>query len=804
MQVIPGSAFREKTCGMAEISAASIKGKKLICSHCGLPALPSICDGNDFFCCQGCKNASTMLKNETCSVAGESILAEEDLSWTDLPGAMAPFEEGKIGTAVLLRFTLPAIHCAACIQVLEKLYLRNPGIVNSEVRFLSKEILLAFEPGIVRPSALIRLLDHLGYPPDLSIGKSADKQKQASDRLLIRLAVAAFCAGNIMLLSFPEYLGLEDLSYRHFFSWLNLFLSLPAVLFSAWPYWNSVLLAYRSRHLNLDVPIAAGMFATFLLSLAEIISGSGTGYLDSLTGLILFLLAGRWVQDQTYKYLSFERDYRSYFPLSVIRRKDGKEMPVLSTEISPGDELKIRHGEIVPCDGILLEDEASIDSSFINGESEPVRLQKGSRIMAGVKLLSPVIRMEASQAMQRSQLVKLWNNPVFRKKEKDGLKTFSDQVASYFTPAVLAMAFGVALFWWFEKPENSLKSFVSVLIVACPCTLALAYPIAMGNTMRIWGKRGFFLKNAAVAEQIGRLNTLVFDKTGTLGEKASQEINYFGEELSKVEISAIASLCACSTHPLSVAVCTKLKAPETYGVIRFEELPGRGIRGEARQNHMLIGSAAFTGHPEKSCGKTEVHVSINGCYKGHFEISGREKPFVRKLIHSLGHRYKLALVSGDLESKAEVWKNLFEANGGICLFRQSPENKLKVMEDLRAAGSVTAMIGDGLNDAGALRAADCGIAIASDAHQFTPGSDAILLEKELASLPEILKDARRSIRVVKACFALSLIYNAVGFSVAASGSLSPLFAAILMPASSVTVVLLAWAGTSLGLSSGRQ
>ncbi len=774
----------------------------LVCHHCGLPAQENIREGEQYFCCQGCLTANQLLTDTAafCQFPEPESYKNEDLYWTDLPGAMGAFEEGKMGSAILLRFRLPAIHCAACIQILEKLYLRNPGIVYSEVKFLNKEILLAYEPEIIQPSALIHLLGKLGYPPELSAGNASGKktgQADNSNLLLIRLAVAAFCAGNIMLLSFPEYFGLEDKSYLQIFSWLNLFLSLPAIAFSAWPYWNSVRLAIQNRQLNLDVPIAVGMAATFILSLFEIIGGSGAGYLDSLTGLILFLLAGRWVQDQTYRFLSFERDYRSYFPLSVIRIKEQKEMPVLSTEIVQADVLKIRHGEIIPCDGILMDKEARFDTAFINGESIPLTLRKGDKIQAGARLISGRILMEAEQPMQRSKLVQLWNNSVFGKKGKAGLQTFSDQVARYFTPAVLLLAFSVAVFWYFEAPEKSLRAFVSVLIVACPCTLALAYPVAMGNTMRLWGKRGFFLKNAAVAETLGNLNALVFDKTGTLGEKAAQEVLFKGPQLEKSEVEAIASLVSCSTHPLSQAILQQLKANALGPVESFKEIPGSGLSGRIGALDLRLGSAGFAGLKGTAKGETEVHITINGVYKGYYEISAREKPFVKELVAKLKTNYKLALISGDKENQTGKWQSLFGESGGLCLFRQSPEDKLKVMEDLKSKGLITAMIGDGLNDAGALKAADCGIAIAANSHQFTPGSDAILLEKDLASLPVFLKEAKNSIRVVKVCFTASLVYNTIGFSVAASGALSPLFAALLMPASSLTVVGIAWLGTNL-------
>jgi Cu+-exporting ATPase len=795
----------ERTQNYCSVSVTEEKKKRIaaiFCHHCGLPALESIRREENFFCCQGCLSASVMQEESACIIP--DTVRNEDLSWTDLPGALNQFEEGRMGDAVLYRFRLPAVHCAACIQVLENLHLRNPGILYSEVLFLSREIRIAWNSSLMKASDVFHLLGRLGYLPDFSSRLSWDGKegKRQPDLLLRRLALAAFCSGNIMLFSFPEYLGLEDTSYRHIFSWLNLSLAIPAAVYSGQPWWNALWLSLRNRELNLDVPIAIGMLATFSLSVYEILSGNGPGYFDSLTGLIFLLLAGKWIQGQTFRQLSFERDYKSWLPLAVQRIQDGVESPVLSPEIMPGDVLRIRHQEIVPCDGILLSDAASFDNSFITGESDAVHFCKGDSIRAGSRNISSGILMKAGTSLKQSRLVQLWNNPLFEKEKKPGLESFGKKVAVYFTPGVLLLAFFTGLYWFQYSTSLSLRTFVSVLIVACPCTLALAYPIAMGNTMRIWGKRGFFIKNHSVVEILGKLQVLVFDKTGTLGDGVSEEVVYFGKELSPQQKSKVAALASCSTHPLSRSISSFLSGGNAETAENYTELTGKGISAVFGREKIKLGSAVWLGTESNGTGGPEVVLSIAGEVYGSFIFRSRKKPFTDSLISQLKNRYRLAMISGDSEKPSESWKELFEPSGGICLFEQSPEDKLKVLEGLKDSGLLTCMIGDGLNDAGALRSADCGIALATGHHQFGPDSDAILPENELPAIPKILKEAGRSILVVKICFAVSLLYNLIGFIVAAGGMISPLWAAVLMPASSLTVAGIAWLGTSI-ISTGR-
>ena len=783
------------------ISSELIELEALVCAHCGLPAFKNIVENGHYYCCYGCKTAHSFLSETiACPIPNFGTgLENDDLSYLDKPEILEKWTIGKTGNSIRVRFQIPGIHCASCVQVLERLYLRKHGVVASQVNFLKKELEVSFQPEALTFSQLVQYISGLGYKPNLAEpgNESQNKQKSETGNWTLRLAVAGFCSANIMLLSFPEYLGLEDSEYRHFFGWINLIVAMPAVFFSGWIYFQSVINAFTKRVLNIDVPIGVGMLATLVLSLYEIISQTGSGYFDSLTGLIFFLLIGRWVQSRTFEFLSFERDFKSYFPLSIVRILGAKEEQILSSEVKAGDILKIRNGEIIPCDGIMLNGNALIDYSFVTGESRQEKVEIGLKLMAGGKQTSGAIAMLAEREMSRSQLTTLWNNPVFQKEGKPLLRSFTDSVAYYFTPVILIFAASVALFWAFVDPSKSLYAFLSVLIIACPCTLSLAYPIALGNAMRIWGKSGFFLKNADVVERLAQTKTLVFDKTGTLTNHLGIAVSYIGEALSEKEIEACSILFSSSQHPLSQAISQYLQVKSNEEIIEFSEEKGNGISGICYGLLLKAGSAKWLKVEESQVEGSVVFLSINEKPVGRFEIKAKPFPFVEKMLGTLSQIFKLHLLSGDRVQGQEFWSNLFQKLKGKVSFGQNPENKLAYIEELQAKGEKVSMIGDGLNDAGALRQANVGIAIAANSHQFTPGSDAILLADNINLLPNFLSHAKNTMAVVKFCFLLSVIYNVVGLSFAVRGDLQPIVAAILMPLSSLTVVLVAWVGTGM-------
>lgn len=791
------------------VSADSLQIKKmpskqsngLVCAHCGQPAKSSIVSGSHFFCCHGCKAVFEMAQDlESCPMPNFDV-QQGDLLWLDRGDVLKKFQTYRNGPLVTVSFFIPNMTCASCVAVLEQMYKRAPEITESRVQFIEKTLSVTFVKDRLALSKLVELLHRMGYPPDLNMAQGGTRASKKFENLVVlKLAVAGFCAGNIMLLSFPDYIGLQDDEFRSFFGWINLFLSLPALFFSGIDYLKAIVKAFRERILDLDVPIGIGLIATFVLSLYEILSQTGAGYFDSLTGLIFFLLIGKWIQSRAFSYLSFERDFTSYFPLSVGKMGQNGEERILSTEVQIGDILKVRHGEIIPCDGTVEEGTGQVDSSFITGESDLLGVRPGQQVLAGGKVVNGTLLIKAQSEMSRSKLISIWNNPIFSKQGRPGIKSFADKVALYFTPSVLILATAVAVFWYVVDPARSLYSFLSVLIVACPCTLALAYPVATGLAMDLWGKRGFFLKNADVIERLSKVKALLFDKTGTLTNHMGVKVTYAGEVLREEEREAVAAVLNHSLHPHSRAVLATLPYKSSIQTEAFTEHTGMGLEAEVAGMRILAGSARWITIPSDITipEGPVVCLEINGTFKGIFSVQNLPHPFVPTMLKKLAQTFRLWLISGDHGQGQKYWRQLFDRLDGKSFFAQSPTEKLELVKDIQQQNNCqVCMIGDGLNDAGALRQAEVGIAVANHAHQFTPGSDAILLADQLENLPQYLQHSKMVLKVIRLCFFISLVYNVIGLTFAAQGHLEPLVAAILMPASSLTVVLVAWFGTRI-------
>jgi P-type Cu+ transporter len=605
--------------------------------------------------------------------------------------------------------------------------------------------------------------------------------------LVIKLAIAGFAFANIMLFSFPEYLGLDsaDSNLTQLFSWLNLVLSWPVFFYSGWGYMQSAMKSFKQKQINIDVPIAAGLIALFARSHYDIISATGSGYLDSFTGLVFFLLVGRWFQSKTYESLSFERDFKSYFPLAVSKFHDGDWKPVVIYELQKGDRIRIRNMEIIPADALLEDLIAYVDYSFVTGESRPAKVNAGDLIYAGGRLIGQPVILTVKSATSQSHLTSLWNNEAFRKREESQYQKIIDRAARKFTWVVMAFAFATGVYWYFTSPTEMWLVVTAVLMVACPCALALAAPFTYGSMLRAFGRNKLYLKNADVIERMAEVDAVVFDKTGTVTYSQQPDVQFIGY-LIKPERQWVKSLTLASTHPLSNIIAKSISGD---GVViqNFREIPGQGIEGNVDGHHVKIGSSIFAGvEPVQNPAASLVYISIDGEPRGYFSIALSIRKNLKHMLNRLGRTCE-AVLSGDNEMDMNKMKLLFGCNVKI-LFNQSPHDKLEFIRNVQRNGKKVLMVGDGLNDAGALKQADVGIAVTDDTGVFTPACDGILQGDKLESLDKLLNLAKSSTFILKTAFFISFAYNAISLTVAATGHLTPLVAAILMPISSISVV----------------
>ncbi|MGI9544406.1 MAG: heavy metal translocating P-type ATPase, partial [Cyclobacteriaceae bacterium] len=668
------------------------------CYHCGDRCATEVHE-KDFksFCCKGCLTVYEILHEnglddyyELERYPGTKLKPETNLSRFDylenerIKDQLLDFSSTNLDK---INLSLPAIHCSSCIWLLENLALLQSGVIRSQVDFTKKKARIDFNPQKVSLKQLVQLLSSLGYEPDISLSQETNEKMNAADQsLLIKLGVAGFSFGNIMLLSFPEYLGLQHLpSLSKVITYLNLLLVFPVVFYSAADYFKSAYYGLRHRWLNIDVPIALGITALFGRSIYEIVSRVGPGYFDSLAGLVFLLLIGKWLQNRTYQHLSFDRDYRSYFPLAATRLTDEESESVLVRELRKGDRILVRHQELIPADSILISDNSAIDYSFVSGEAHPVFKNRGDLIYAGGRQAGASIELQVQKSVSQSYLTQLWDQQTF-KKNTHSAQSLINQISKYFTPAVIGIAVLTGMYWWGQDQGTAFKAIVAVLIVACPCALAMATPFTLGNTLSVFGKHHFYLKNISVVEALNRINYLVFDKTGTITQNGANKVHYVGQKLSQNTKSLVAGLCSHSTHPLSQQITgyLNLSNNRSLEVEGFQEIAGQGISGMIANQLLRMGSFQFvTDQPPQSIdfNKSRVYLTINDDLKGHFEIDQQYRAGLKSLLNALASKFSLAMISGDGSGEKENLRRLFPSKARMA-FKQSPFQKLECIKEL--------------------------------------------------------------------------------------------------------------------------
>ncbi|HEX6889372.1 MAG TPA: HAD-IC family P-type ATPase, partial [Chryseolinea sp.] len=543
--------------------------------------------------------------------------------------------------------------------------------------------------------------------------------------------------------------------------------------------------SFRQKQINIDVPIAAGLVALFARSSYDIITGFGPGYLDSFSGLVFFLLVGRWFQSKTYESLAFDRDFRSYFPLAVSRLSGLQWDPVIIYELKRGDIVRIRNMEIVPTDSLLKEREAYFDYSFVTGEARPIKIKSGERVYAGGRLLGQPAELIVEKETTQSHLTSLWNNEAFRKTNESSYKKVIDRAAKNFTWIVMVLAAVTAVYWYFYSPAEMWLVLTSVLMVACPCALALAAPFTYGTMQRVFGRNHFYLKNADVIERMANVNAVVFDKTGTVTYGKLPNVEFIGK-MTEPELLDVKLLTSCSTHPLSAIVSRSITGTSLSAITGYREIPGKGIEATINGRRVQVGSAEFVGFYQVDHNSSYVFVGIENQVRGYFKIRINTRPNLKTMLRRLGSRC-IALLSGDNGSDKKAMMALFDSSVTLR-FNQTPKDKLEFVKELQLDGKKVMMVGDGLNDSGALQQSDVGIAVSDDSGVFSPACDGILDGNRLQQLDKFLSLAKYSAGILKIAFGISFFYNAIALSVAMSGHLTPLVAAVLMPVSSISVV----------------
>lgn len=781
-----------------------------ICYHCGDTCHHVFEVDDKNFCCNGCVNVYQLLNknnleeyyclNESPGQKVEGI-SKEKFAFLEEESIIQQLLSFRNKEQAQVSFYLPQMHCSSCLWLLEHLNEVNENIITTQVNFNQKTIKIVFKIDSFSLRQLAELLAYVGYEPVIELEEKGKKSAATynSKRAYLKLGITGFAFGNIMMLAFPEYLGLDPSAQPQLamaFKVANVLLSIPVVFYGAQEFFVNSWYSFRQRYLNIDVPIALAIAVTYLRSLYEVFTNTGAGFFDSMTGIVFFMLLGRTIQNRSYTTLKFNRDYKSYFPIAVSRIKDGIKSLVKLEDIEEHDVLRIHHQEVIPTDCLLSKGDALIDYSFITGEDKAEKIDKASMIYAGGRNIGNTIEVVALKSFQQNSFTQLWNNQAFQKKDSDKDSSVTI-ISKYFSILVVLISTGAFVFWSIKG--NSLlawQSATAVLIIACPCALLLTASFTNGYVLERFARRGFYLKNAGVIEKLAKINFIAFDKTGTITEPNKNDVNIEFNSLTTDELSKVLLITSQSLHPLSKSITSYFEnviIPKRND-ISMKEIPGKGLEAWIDDQYYKIGSYQLVETTSNS-DETAVYVSIDNKIKAKFTFDVTLLSGAEQVINDLSKSYDLALISGDNTSSKKQLVQLFGDENHLHYY-MSPEDKLEFVQQKQDEKYKVLMIGDGLNDAGALQQSNVGVSIVKSSFAFSPACDVILDVQKLGMLSTFLNYAKGTQRLIALGFGYSIIFNIIGLAFALTGNLTPLAAAVIMPSSSLGIILIAYLGVN--------
>ncbi len=810
------------------------EGRVALCSHCGLPVPSALVDRdkNENFCCAGCESVYALLRGAGLDeyYAFRDKIGEKGqrVDLDNATGGVAEFDtqtfrqlycdelpSGQKKTELLVE----GVHCAACVWLIERLPRLQPAVVEARLDMARSSVTLVWDDKVASLSAVARTLTKMGYRPRPYRGKEAERMRRDELRaLLIRMGVAGAVAGNVMLMAFALYsgeVGLDesmtmDAATRRFFEVLSFVVSLPA-LWAGGLFFRGAWSALRTRTPHMDLPIAIGIFVAFGWGAYGSLLGAGEIYFDSITALIFFLLVGRYLQRRHQMAAADAAELLYAVVPGVATIVEGSETRnVASSELSAGTLVQVQSGEVVPVDGVVVEGASALDKSLLSGESRPVSVAAGDRAEAGSLNLGSRLLIEAKESGAQTRVARLMREVEKALSTRTKLVGQADRIAGIFTVTVLVLALVVGLFWLQSSPAAAIEHALALLIVACPCALGLATPLALSASVSQAARTRKLIFSPGALEELARPMDVVLDKTGTLTYGRLTVTRFEGDEHL---IPLVSEMEQASRHPVATALCEFAGGAQRHfsqraqlcGAVR--EVSGAGLSADTSMGRVVIGSRRFV--LESACAtpwlKNELEtghgadapvlVSVDGVLRAVYWVGDKIRPdaaaSLRKL-HEAGHR--LHLLSGDhprtvqcvaseLSERAEI-PGLFTS----VMAEVTPEAKLARVNELRGDGRHVAMVGDGVNDTGALAAADVGIAVKGAAEASRMSADVYLSAPGVAELSALFAGSRNVLATIRRGIAFSLGYNAFGIAGAALGLIGPLWAAVLMPLSSLTVV----------------
>lgn len=794
------------------------------CFHCGLPVNNKnrvkkiILDEPREFCCYGCGSVCEMIYESGLEgfyqrTPDGQLLAPppeppQETSLYDIDEIQSEFVH-ELGNARDMHLIVEGIHCSACVWLIERSLSKLPGIIDVKVNLTNKRLFVRWDNTQNKISNIIEHLGSIGYAATPFNPETAEGAIQKQNRaLLLRMAFAAFSMMNLLWVSIALYSGADQGEFKQLFHWVGFTLATPTLLYSGWPFLKGAWTGLRHLNLTMDVPIAIGATATYSYSVFVTISQTTVGevYYDTVVNFIFVILVGRFLEAKSKRHaVAATQRLMDLQPrvANVIRDNETHIVPIRAIQLD--ETILVKPGEKIPVDGIIISGQSSIDEALLSGESVPVKKRAGDSLSAGTVNTENTLTVKVTATLRNTSLGKIISLVEEAQASKAPIQCIADQIVPWFVAVTLFLATATFVYWFSDGIEYALLAATSVLIITCPCAFGLATPMSIAVASGLAARQGLLIKNGAVLEYLSAIEHFVFDKTGTLTEGKMRVKDIYTDENKTHLLEKIAHLESLSEHSIASAILLQAKTqnlvPDPQKVKDFTNRPGFGVCGEIDQQKVYVGNSKWLeknniqlleSYIQQSAkletkGITCVHIATDKQHLGFVSIADQLREDAKTLINNLRESgIKLTLLSGDKNAVAEAIAN--ELGGMNVIAEVLPGEKDKVIQDLQSQGQQVAMIGDGVNDAPALIRADVGIAIGSGTDVSMESADIVLLSNELDKIRLASDLSKRTLRTIRQNIGMSIAYNIIMVPLAMMAFVTPLFAAIAMPFSSLAVI----------------
>jgi Cu2+-exporting ATPase len=799
--------------------ASGAIAREVACAHCTLQVPLGLRDPNatEQYCCAGCRTAAAIIRQagldgyyrlpERRDRAVEvSARAYDDFAHDSFRALYVRSRDDGLEETELF---LSGVHCASCVWLVERVPLILPGVRHAELDVRRTLAHVTWDPAEVTLPQIARALDQLGYAPHPFRGANREALRIAEERsMLVNIGVAFAIAMNVMLLALATYGGWFSGIEREFeqlFRWLSLALTLPAYLGPGRVFLRGAWSSIRLRRLHMDLPVALALTAGMARGAVNTVVGSGPIYFDGVATLIFLLLTGRWLQHRSQRAAADAAELQASLTPSTARVLDADgtlhEMPTVG--VMPGMSVHVRSGDLVPADGVITAGRSHINAALLTGESRPVAVTAGDTVYAGTANLDAPLTVCVTATGEATRVGALMRELESSAARRAPVVQLADSLAGWFTAVVLVLA---AVTWWFwapRDPANALDHAIALLIVTCPCALALATPLAISVATGRAARTGLLIKGGDVLEALGTPGVLVLDKTGTITEGRAGLSEWRGDDSVRPLVLAVE---AHVNHPLATAFRRAWPLAEVPEASDVHVTVGSGIAGTVQGHRVLVGRPAWVsdravGLPPSSGGDavddglTPVWIAVDGAVVAEARFGDPVRADAATALATLrAAGWQLRVLSGDAPSAVQAAARAVGIAAADTEGGADPERKIAAIGAMIARGERVVMVGDGVNDAAAMAGATVGIAVHGGAEAALAASDVYLGRPGLAPLVHLTEGASRTMALLRANVLLSILYNVLGAGFTMAGFVDPAVAAVLMPLSSVIVVATSWRG----------